>query len=276
MTQLVTTTDGIGLLTGSNISLLDTPYKDLGAAFAAGETVTSLTTKTATAQVPMSAVHLLAPVLSPSKIWIMGWAYHAHRIETGQEETREPFASLVAPSAVTGPFDPIHRPSIAPNKLDYEGELAVVIESRASAISEEAAWGHVAGFTVVNDVSARDIQRGEIGNQPANVNMAKSFDSFMPMGPALVSIDEFDDPEDLLLRTWVDGELRQEARTSELIWSIPHLISFLSHRTTLLPGDVISTGTPGGVGHKQGKFLRSGSVVRVDVEGVGTIENQVV
>ncbi|WP_433566703.1 fumarylacetoacetate hydrolase family protein [Nocardia sp. CA-151230] len=276
MTRLVTTTKGLGRLEGDLIALLDAPYADLGAALVAGETVESLTAKPISSVVPTASIRLLAPVSSPSKIWIMGWAYHEHRIETGQQATKEPFASLVAPTAVTGPYDPIRRPATAPDKVDYEGELGVVIGKQASAIAEDAAWSHIAGFTVINDVSARDVQKGELGGQPANVNMAKSFDTFMPMGPCLALLDEFSDPGDLLLRTWVDGELRQEARTSELIWSIPHLISFLSTFTTLRPGDVISTGTPGGVGHKQGKFLRSGSVVRVEIEGVGAIENVVI
>jgi 2-keto-4-pentenoate hydratase/2-oxohepta-3-ene-1,7-dioic acid hydratase in catechol pathway len=151
----------------------------------------------------------------------------------------------------------------------------VVIGATATAISEDQAWDHVAGYTISNDVSARDVQLGWIEGQQANVSAAKSFDTFLPTGPVLATLDEFGDPQDLGLRTWVDGELRQEARTSDQIWPVPHVISFLSHRTTLLPGDLISTGTPAGVGLPAKRFLAGGSVVRVEIEGIGAIENRV-
>ena len=277
MARLVTTNEGIGLLGGDHVSLLDAPYADVGAALRAGETLTSVGRMPVRKEVGIDKIRLAAPVLEPSKVWIVGFAYHEHQVETGNVATEgQPSVALVAPSAVTGPFDPVRLPAVAPQRVDYEGELAVVIGRTATSVGETDAWDYVAGFTVCNDVSARDVQKGELAGWPANAGMAKSFDTFKPLGPAVVSLDEFADPADLLLRTWVDGELRQEARTSQMIWSIPHLVSYLSSATTLRPGDIISTGTPGGVGHKVGKFLAAGSVVRVEVQGVGAIENQLV
>jgi 2-keto-4-pentenoate hydratase/2-oxohepta-3-ene-1,7-dioic acid hydratase in catechol pathway len=275
--RVVTTDQGIGLLGEDHVVLLDTPYQDLGAALGAAETMTSIAARPVRKEVGIGDIHLTAPVPTPSKVWIVGFAYHEHQAETGHVATEgEPAVALVAPSAVTGPFDPVRLPPVAPHRVDYEGELAVVIGRTATSVRESDAWDYIAGFTVCDDVSARDVQKGQLPGWPANPGMAKSFDTFKPLGPAIVSLDELDDPADLLLRTWVDGELRQEARTSQLIWSIPHVVSYLSSATTLRPGDIISTGTPGGVGHKVGKFLAAGSVVRVEVEGVGAIENRLV
>ena len=117
------------------------------------------------------------------------------------------------------------------------------------------------------------MQKGRIPGRAADVTAAKSFDTFTPMGPALATLDEFADPDDLHLRTWVDDELRQDARTSQLIHPVPALVSYLSRQTTLEPGDVIATGTPAGVGHKRGRFLRSGTEVRIEIEGIGTLAN---
>jgi 2-keto-4-pentenoate hydratase/2-oxohepta-3-ene-1,7-dioic acid hydratase in catechol pathway len=275
LTRFVTTPAGIGRLDGDQITLLNIGYTDLGQALAAGETVPSLARAAGSGVVPRASTRLLAPVPRPPKVWIVGKAYHDHRIETGNEPTAEPFTVLIAPTAVTGPYDDIRRPAVAPDCVDYEGELCVVIGATATAISEDQAWDHVAGYTISNDVSARDVQLGWIEGQQANVSAAKSFDTFLPTGPVLATLDEFGDPQDLALRTWVDGELRQEARTSDQIWPVPHVISFLSHRTTLLPGDLISTGTPAGVGLPAKRFLAGGSVVRVEIEGIGAIENRV-
>lgn len=275
LTRFVTTAEGIGRLDGDQITMLDNGYADLGQALAAGETVQSLARVAGSRVLPCAETRLLAPVPRPPKVWIVGKAYHDHRIETGNEPTTEPFTVLIAPTAVTGPYDDIRRPAVAPDCVDYEGELGVVIGVTATAISEDEAWNHIAGYTVCNDVSARDVQLGWIEGHQANVASGKSFDTFLPTGPVLATLDEFSDRRDLPLRTWVDGELRQQARTSDQIWPVPHVISFLSHRTTLLPGDLISTGTPAGVGLPTKRFLKEGSVVRVEIEGIGAIENRV-
>jgi 2-keto-4-pentenoate hydratase/2-oxohepta-3-ene-1,7-dioic acid hydratase in catechol pathway len=276
VTRFVTTTDGIGRLDGEKVTLIGGGHADLGQALAAGETTRSLAAAPAVRHVSLGETRLRAPVPRPPKIWIIGKAYHDHRAETGSEPAAEPFAALVAPTAVTGPYDDIRRPAVAPDCVDYEGELGVIIGSTATAVSEDDAWDHVAGLTVCDDVSARDVQLGRVEGYPASVSLGKSFDTFLPTGPVLATLDEFGDPGDLLLSTWVDGELRQESRTSALIWPVPHIVSFLSHRTTLLPGDLISTGTPAGVGMARGTYLGAGATVRVEIEGIGAIENRVV
>lgn len=276
MTRFVTTAEGVGRLDGDTITLLAAAHTDLGEAFAAGETVLSLSASSGSRVLPRASTRLQAPVPRPPKVWIVGKAYHDHRIETGNDPTAEPFVALVAPTAVTGPYDDIRRPAVAPDCVDYEGELGVVIGATATAISADDAWDHIAGFTICNDVSARDVQLGQIAGHPANVSLGKSFDTFLPTGPVLATLEEFDDPLDLALRTWVDGDLRQETRTSAQIWPVPYIVSFLSHRTTLLPGDLISTGTPAGVGLARGSYLTAGSTVRVEIEGIGAIENHVV
>ena len=212
----------------------------------------------------------------PSKIWAVGFAYHDHRSEVGfTGEIDEPTIFLKAPSSVTATGREIVLPPAAPDRVDYEGELAVVMGAQVTRADEATALRGVAGYTICNDVSARDVQKGMLPRRPADVSAAKSFDTFTPMGPWMTTRDELADAADLHLRTWVDSELRQDARTSALIYPVPWLVSYLSWQTTLEPGDVIMTGTPGGVGHRQGRFLRPGSSVRIEIDGIGTLVNPV-
>jgi 2-keto-4-pentenoate hydratase/2-oxohepta-3-ene-1,7-dioic acid hydratase in catechol pathway len=147
----------------------------------------------------------------------------------------------------------------------------------ASHISADQAWSYVAGVTVLNDVSARDVQQGtHVPGARANTSMGKSFDTFTPCGPCVATLDEFPNPDDIELDTFVNGERRQHSRTSTLIWPVSFLLSFLSARTTLLPGDIVSTGTPAGVGHAEGRYLHSGDSVSIRVTGVGELTNTVV
>ncbi|MER7692465.1 fumarylacetoacetate hydrolase family protein [Streptomyces sp. NPDC097610] len=276
MTRLVSTAKGIGRLAddGETVAFLDIDAADLGAALRAGLDLASIATAAVRDRVPKEQVQLIAPLPRPPKIWAVGYAYADHRTEveyTGTAE--EPVVFLKAPSSVIGTGEQIRFPKVAPNEVDYEGELAVVIGRRATDVSEAEAYSFIAGFTICNDVSARDVQKGRIPGRAANVTAAKSFDTFTPMGPALALLDEFTEPDDLHLRTWVDGELRQDARTSQLIHPVPALVSYLSRQTTLEPGDVIATGTPSGVGHKRGLYLRSGTEVRIEIEGIGTLVN---
>jgi 2-keto-4-pentenoate hydratase/2-oxohepta-3-ene-1,7-dioic acid hydratase in catechol pathway len=218
-------------------------------------------------------------------------------------ESEWPIAVVVASASVSGPFDPIVLPRAAPDQVDYEGEVAVVIGRSAKDVPEETAWEHVFGLTAANDVSARDVQIGRYFDDTADHAKAKGFDTFKPIGPWIATPEEYEDPTDVGLRTWVDGELRQEGRTGDMMFPVATCVSFISRFTTLLPGDVIVTGTPGGVGmssigeHEnpfkhtgrrvrppigqwvstlEGAWLRPGSVVRVEVEGAGAIENPVV
>lgn len=275
MARLVSTTVGIGRLDGADVELLDVDYRDLGHAFAEGADSARLAELGSRRRRPLAEVRLLAPIPRPPKIWAAGWAYRAHREEANRpEDDGEPFFFLKAPSSVIGPGEAIRLPELAPDRVDYEGEIAVVIGRRAAAIGEDRALSYIAGYTAANDVSARDVQKGEREGRLPNIGLAKSFDTFTPLGPCLTTADELGD--DLLLETKVDGETRQSARTTDLVYSIAAQISYISHYTTLEPGDVILTGTPAGVAYPDGSFLRHGSVVNVTVEGVGVLENPVV
>ncbi len=276
MALLASTSRGIGRVEGDQIDLLDTPHPDLDTALAAGEDLPVLAGSPVRESVSLDSVTLHAPIRRPSKIWGVGYAYRDHREETGFTSTdAAPVIFLKAPSSVVGPGDDIVLPPVAPAMVDYEGELAVVIGRRATAVEAVHALEHVAGYTIGNDVSARDVQRGAIEGRPADTSTAKSFDTFTPLGPWIATLDGLDDPQDLALRTWVNGDLRQEDRTSQLVHPVAEIVSYLSHQTTLLPGDVIMTGTPGGIGGRQGLYLRAGDVVRIEIEGIGRLENTV-
>jgi 2-keto-4-pentenoate hydratase/2-oxohepta-3-ene-1,7-dioic acid hydratase in catechol pathway len=279
MSRLVSTVQGIGRLDGDGegkVVLLDLPHPDLGAALAAGLSVADVAAAGVRERRPPGGVDLLAPVPRPSKVWAVGFGYHDHRAEVGfTGQVNEPVIFMKAPSAVIGSGQPIRLPRVAPDEVDYEGELGVVVGTRLTDVSEDSAHAGIAGYTICNDVSARDVQKGRIPGRQADVSTAKSFDTFLPMGPCLTTLDEFDDPNDIGLRTWVDGELRQDARTSGLIHPVAQIVAYLSRQTTLLPGDVILTGTPAGVGHKRGLFLRPGSEVRIAIEDIGELVNTV-
>ena len=277
MARLVSTAEGIGRLVDSEFELLDVGFGDLGAALAAGVTVAELGAAPVRARRAAAEMTLLSPVRRPPKIWAVGWAYRAHREESNAaDDYDEPFFFLKAPSSVVGSGAQIVLPAVAPDRVDFEGELAVVIGKGGSHIEERDAFDHVAGFTAANDVSARDVQKGEREGRLANINLGKSFDTFTPLGPCLSTLDEFHDPDDVLLETFVDGELRQSARTSDLIYSVRAQVAYISSYTSLEAGDLILTGTPAGVGFPEGRFLHPGSTVRVELEGVGTLQNQVV
>jgi len=218
---------------------------------------------------PRAAVRLCAPVARPGKIVAVARNYADHAAESGASPPSEPVLFLKAPSAVAGPGDEILLPA-ASREVDWEGELAVVIGRAAREVTEEEALDHVAGYTVANDVSARDWQsvRGQhfIG---------KSCDGFAPLGPALVTRDEVGDVQDLAIETRLSGEVVQSARTKEMIFPVARLLAFASRLMTLEPGDVLLTGTPAGVGRSRRppRFLRDGDVVEVTIERIGTLRN---
>ncbi len=214
-----------------------------------------------------------APVARPSKIVCVGLNYRAHAEETGAAIPGEPVLFQKASSAWSGPHDPILLPPDS-LKTDWEVELALVIGRRTNRVSEAEAMDCVAGFAVMNDVSERAWQK-ELGGQWTK---GKSADTFAPFGPWLVTPDEAGDPDQLALSLWVNGRLRQDSATSDLIFPVRHLVSYISRFMTLLPGDVISTGTPSGVGagcHPP-EFLQPGDVVACTVAGLGTQRNEVV
>jgi acylpyruvate hydrolase len=205
-------------------------------------------------------VELLAPHV-PRAIFGIGLNYAAHAREQGAEPPAAPIVFMKLPSSVVAPGAPVSAPAIV-KRLDYEGELAIVM----------GAGGEIAGYAVADDLSARDLQKRE-----PQWTRAKGFDGSCPFGPWVTTTDEVAAPGDLALRTWVNGELRQDSRTSDLIFSIPELVAFLRETMTLEPGDLILTGTPSGVGQylDPPQFLASGDVVRIEIEGLGVIEHAV-
>jgi 2-keto-4-pentenoate hydratase/2-oxohepta-3-ene-1,7-dioic acid hydratase in catechol pathway len=209
---------------------------------------------------PLDGVALLAPHV-PRAIFGIGLNYRAHAAEQGKEPPEAPIVFMKLPTSVAAPGGPIRRPQVV-KRLDYEGELAVVM----------GAHGRVAGFAVADDVSARDLQ----GREP-QWTRAKGFDTSCPFGPWITTAEQVRNPEGLRLRTWVNGELRQDARTSDLIFGIDALVRFIAETITLVPGDLILTGTPSGVGMALDppRFLESGDVVRIEIEQLGTIEHAV-
>ncbi len=210
---------------------------------------------------PLNEVRLLAPV-EPSKIVCVGRNYLEHAAELGNKVPEQPLLFLKAPSALIGPDEEILLPPES-QQVEHEGELGVVIGRRASRIGEdEDPLSYVRGYTCVNDVTARDLQRKDV-----QFTRAKSFDTFCPAGPF---IETQADPQDLLVSTRLNGQVKQSARTSAMAFSVPFLIRYISHAMTLLPGDLIATGTPAGVSRMQ-----PGDMVEVEVEGLGVLRNRV-
>jgi len=217
---------------------------------------------------------LLAPIV-PSNILALGINYKKHGDETAMSYPEQPILFIKATSSVTGPDSPIVLPAAGPDSVDYEAELAVVIGRQAKNIAPADAMDYILGYTCANDVSARDWQFDKQKGQWAR---GKSFDTFCPLGPWLVTRNEIGDPGNLSIRALLNGEVVQEAKTSEMIFDIPAIISNLSRSMTLLPGTVILTGTPEGVGFTRQPplFLKDGDTIAVDIESVGTLTNQVV
>jgi 2-keto-4-pentenoate hydratase/2-oxohepta-3-ene-1,7-dioic acid hydratase in catechol pathway len=209
----------------------------------------------------LDEVTLLAPVPEPGTIYAIGLNYAKHIEETGAQKPETPIVFVKVRGAVAPPGGPIRCPE-AVRRLDYEGELTIVM----------GAEGRIAGYCIADDVTGRDLQ----GREP-QWTRAKGADTFCPFGPWVTTADEVEDPQSLGLRTWVNGELRQDSNTSDLIFGCQELVDFIAQTCTLRPGDLILTGTPSGVG--QGfdppRFLKSGDVIRIAIEGLGEIEHSV-
>jgi 2-keto-4-pentenoate hydratase/2-oxohepta-3-ene-1,7-dioic acid hydratase in catechol pathway len=226
----------------------------------------------ARSRLPLGSVRLGPPIPRPPKFLAIGLNYADHVAEAGLEVPKLPTVFNKQSTCVAGPRDPIHMPRVS-KALDYEGELGFVIGRRCRHVPRDRASEVIAGYLVVNDVSVRDWQL-----RVPTWTMGKSFDTHGPIGPWLTTPDEVGDPHGLRVRTWVNGELRQDSSTKHLIFNCFAIVEHLSTAFTLEPGDVVTTGTPGGVGiaMKPPRLLQVGDVVRVDVTGLGTLENAVV
>ena len=215
-------------------------------------------------------MRLLAPVPDPEKIICMGLNYRDHAEEAHQEIPEHPRWFGKFANSLIGDGETIVLPAAHPDFVDYEAELAVVIGRRCHAVSEADALQYVAGAMPLNDVSARDLQL-----QNPLWTSGKAIDTFAPCGPALVTLDEAGDLDDLAVRTRIDGEVVQDGSTKDMIFGVAETVAWLSRTMTLVPGDIIATGTPAGVGGFKGVFLRDGQTVEVEVEGLGAVSNPV-
>jgi 2-keto-4-pentenoate hydratase/2-oxohepta-3-ene-1,7-dioic acid hydratase in catechol pathway len=255
---------------------LSAHIRDYDAAFFVGGGLQQLTAALETHSFPVlpANIRLGCPVANPSKIICVGLNYAKHAAETGAAVPSEPIIFLKATSAITGPYDAIHIPRNS-TKTDWEVELAVVIGKRASYVTQETAMDYVAGYCLHNDVSERAFQLERGGTW----DKGKGCDSFAPLGPWLVTKDEIPNPHNLRLWLKVNEQTMQDGNTDDLIFDVPTLVSYISSFMTLLPGDIISTGTPSGVGmgiKPAPIYLKPGDVVELGIDGLGCAQQTVV
>ncbi len=252
------------------VDLMAAGFPDTLAAIAAG--FASLDKPGAYPSYKLSEVRIHAPLANPPRIFAIGLNYRDHAKETKKDLPTAPVVFFKMTTAIIGPGDPIVLPKNS-SEPDYEAELAFVIGKGGYRIPASAWRDHVFGYTIVNDVSARDVQRAT-----SQWSLAKSFPTFCPMGPAIVPASEISDPHQLAISLEIDGELLQSSNTREMIFKIPDLVEYISSITPLLPGDVVSTGTPAGVGAGRSpqRWLRPGNTVTINVEGIGSLANPVV
>lgn len=219
----------------------------------------------------VDSIQLLAPIPDPPQFLGVGLNYRDHARESGMDIPEQPVTFGFLRNSIVGDGETIRIPPFT-SQVDWEAELGIVIGKGGCDIAIDKALDHVAGYTIVNDVSARDIQMSE-----GQWGRSKSFDSFKPMGPWIATTDVLGDASGLKISLWVNGELKQSSTTSELIFTVPQLVSLLSQSTTLYPGAVISTGTPHGVGFSRTppEFLKNSDVVEIEIEGIGRLTNPV-
>src|SRR5882762_614222 len=223
-------------------------------------------------RIPLANVKVEAPIRRPPEFLAIGLNYADHVEETKMKRPEFPMFFNKQSSSVTGPFDPIHLPRVS-SALDYEGELGFVIGRRCRHVPRDRAHEVIAGYLVVNDVSVRDWQF-----KAQTMTLGKSFDTHGPVGPWIVTPDEVGDPHTLDLKTFVNGEVRQHSNTKHLVFDCYAQVETLSTVCTLMPGTIVSTGTPAGVAFamKPPRFLKTGDIVRIEIERVGAIENRVI
>jgi len=226
-----------------------------------------------TATSPLRKVKLLAPILSPPKIICLGLNYRDHAKEQDAVIPDEPIIFMKPHTAIIGPNENIVKPCFV-DQLDYEAELVIVIGRKTKNVPISEAQFHIFGYSIMNDVSARDIQFKD-----RQWTRGKSFDTFAPIGPYIITANQLQDTSNLSIRTWVDGEPRQNSSTSNMVFNVSKIVHHLSRVMTLEPCDIIATGTPAGVGFAwkpQPKFLQAGNAVRIEIEKIGILENAVV
>ncbi|MEM0006935.1 MAG: fumarylacetoacetate hydrolase family protein [Candidatus Bathyarchaeia archaeon] len=223
--------------------------------------------------VPVNGIRLLAPIAHSPKIICLGLNYRDHAAEQNAQIPDEPIIFLKPHTTIIGPNENIVKPRFV-KELDYEAELAIVIGRKGKNVPVSEAKKHIFGYTILNDVSARDIQFKD-----RQWTRGKSLDTFAPTGPCITTENQLPDTSNLRIRTWVDGELRQDSTTKNMVFNVYEIVHHLSKVMTLEPCDIIATGTPAGVGFAmkpEPKFLKPGSTVRIEIEGIGVLENRVI
>ena len=220
----------------------------------------------------LDEVTLLAPIAFPPKIICLGLNYHDHAAEARAEIPSEPVIFMKPHTTITGPNQPIVKPSFV-KQLDYEAELVIVIGKKGKNIPVERAREYIFGYTIMNDVSARDVQFKD-----KQWTRGKSFDTFAPIGPCITTANQIGNPNDLRIQAWVNGELRQNSSTKNMVFNVYQIVHHLSRVMTLEPCDIIATGTPAGVGAfmKPPKFLQNGDKIEIKIENIGTLQNEVI
>jgi 2-keto-4-pentenoate hydratase/2-oxohepta-3-ene-1,7-dioic acid hydratase in catechol pathway len=274
--RFVVSNSALGVVVDDRVYWCDSNLGDdpLGQVLASGGSLSGLAEAAISRGQPQELpVKLDPPIRHPSKVLAIGLNYQDHCRETNTPIPESPIEFSKHPSSLTGHMHPITLDERLSAEVDYEVELAVIIGERCKDLTADSALSVVAGYTVGNDVSARDLQLSD-----GQWVRAKSFDGFAPLGPVFVTADEIRDPQSLTLQTRLDGELLQDSSTSEMVFPVDQLLEFVSRRTTLLPGDIVFTGTPHGCGAFRDPkiFLRPGSTVECSIEGIGTLTNPVV
>jgi 2-keto-4-pentenoate hydratase/2-oxohepta-3-ene-1,7-dioic acid hydratase in catechol pathway len=274
--RLYQTNQGIARENNGELAVLDVPHPSI--ADLLSDTGTDPRRAPIRARVSKTEAVLLAPISSKATLIIVGANYRSHIDEAGLQ-VPERAAGLPVPATVVGaPFAPIILPVEAPTMVDYEGEVAVLIGQAGRDIPVGSGWDHIAGVTVANDVSARDVQLAGMKDGQvtdiAKIIQGKTFPSFKPLGPCVVTVDEIRD-RPLTLTTRVNGHQRQRAITSEMLFDFGQVVEHISTYVEFVPGDVILTGTPAGVGLADGRYLQAGDVVEVEVDAIGTLRNEV-
>jgi len=268
--QVVATTAGVGRLDAGVVSVLDAPFPHAGAVIEQTGSLETLRTCAVREQLPLEDCSLLMPLGRPRAIWGVGLNYRSKAELTGRAVPTEPILYLSAASSTVA-REPVAVPADQTLELDYEAEIALVIGHRLYRAAPDDVWPAVAALTAANDLSARDVMRST-----GSPTLAKSFPGCNPLGMSLSTVDEVADRDRIRVRSWVNGELRQDDTSAGLIFSVPELIARLSHYAALEPGDVVLTGTPAGTGQDRHCFLVPGDQVRVEVESVLPLETSVV
>lgn len=237
-------------------------------------------------RVPTDSVKLLVPVPSPTKLLLLAGNYSKHIEEGGGKATERaqtfPYVFMKPPlTTLTNPGDPVRIPEVSPNHIDWELELGVIIGRTAKSVKEADALNYVAGYTVVNDISDRKFRPNSGRTQREKDGFfdwlhGKWHDTFCPMGPCVLPADELADPQSLHMTLKVNGGVEQDGSTAEMVFPVAAIIEFISSFVTLVPGDIISTGTTSGVGHAKGKFLKAGDVMEASIEKIGTLRSPVI